>query len=351
MKDVEIVAMSDLSEERLKFTGEKYGIKQRFTDFKRMLEKVDLDTVYVVVQPEYMDPIVRYCLEQGKNVFNEKPAGIAAEQTARWAELAEKKKCKTIVCCQRRFHPLAVEARKTLEERGPILYSMAAFHKSGDLIPPRRQWEMELERERERSEASRRELPVSSQTPAGLPPRPVPMRMTNQLLYDVVHVIDFLIWIGGDVRKVHSLSGQNYADKDYFDPLHINYWTATLEFKNGGIGILNSCRHAGGRSLHFEMHGKGVSAYGQIHGIPGLDSCLIQKDDEPYNKARIVKNEELIGPNAPHTHIDGTFQLDRHFMDCIKEDKEPSINFREALKSMEVIKEIFVGGRLPSVLD
>jgi len=349
MDDVKIVSVCDLSEARLKYVGDKFEIEKRFTDYKEMLEKVELDAVYAILQPSYMDPIVRYCLEQGENVLVEKPAGISLAQTSEWAELAEKNKCKTMECCQRRFHPLAVEAKKTLEERGPILYSVAAFHKSDSLIPPRRQWENQLKRESEGAKQAQKDVPVSSRTPSGLPPRPLPIRMTNQLLYDVVHVIDFLVWIGGDVKKVHSLSGQNYPDKEYYDPLHINYWTAIIEFKKGGIGILNSCRHAGGRSLHFEMHGKGASAYGQIHGVPGLDSCLIQRDNEAYNKAKIIKNEDLIGSNAPRTHIDGTFQLNRHFMDCIKEDKEPLINFKEAKISMRIMEAILVGGRVPPV--
>jgi len=331
MKDVKMAAICDLNEERTKSTAEKYGIKERFTDYKLMLEKVDLDAVYAIMDPSYLDPIVTHCLKQGKNIFIEKPPGISPEQTRKWAELAQKNDCKTIVGFQRRFHPIAVEAKRRVEERNRILYCMAAFHKH-QLLTAFRSWVMTVQRKG-----------------GQLSPDYMPSRTTNQLLTDIIHAVDLLLWMGGDVKKIHSLFGQLYADHEYFDPLHVNFWSAAFEFKSGGVGFLSSNRTAGGRALYFEMHGKGISAYGNIPGLPGIDNCLIQKDDEPYEKAEVIKNEQLIGINAPRTHLDGSFQVNRHFIDCIKEDGTPQINFEEAVKTMEVISESLLGRRLPPV--
>lgn len=305
MPDVEIAAICDLLEDRLNSTGEKYGVEERFTDHKRMLKETDLDAVYIIMNPTLLDPLVTYCLKQGKNVFIEKPPGTRVEETRKWAKLAQENDCKTMVAFQRRFHPCVTEAKRILEEKGKVLYCMAAFHKHGE-------WK----------------------------------KYWDSLTYDVIHVVDLLRWMGGDVKRVRSLTGQFCSTIEN----HLNFYTAVMEFEGGGVGILSSNRTSGGRALYFEMYAKGVSAYGNIPGIPGIDRLLIQKGNEPYEKARVLRNEELIGSNAPRTHVDGSFQANRHFIYCIKEDRQPIANFGDAVKTMEVIKEILSGPRLPPAM-
>jgi virulence factor len=305
MCDVEMAAVCELKEDLLKTTAEKYGIKERFTDYKQMLKKVDLDAVYIIMNPSLLDPLVTYCLKQNKNIFVEKPPGTVPEETRKWAKLAQENNCKTMVGFQRRFHPCYKEAKKIVEERGKILYCMAAFHKHGE-------WQ----------------------------------KYGDSLTYDVIHVVDLLRDMGGNVKKVRSLSGQLYNDIEG----HLNFYTATLEFESGGVGLLNSNRTSGGRALYFEMHAKGISAYGNIPGIRGIDHYIILKDNQPYQEAEIVKNEQLIGSDAPLTHIDGSFQANRHFMDCIKEDRQPLTNFGDATKTMEAIDEILSGPQLPPII-
>jgi len=306
MDDVEIAAICDLRKDRLEATADKYSIKNRFTDYKQMLKEVELDAVYIIMFPDLLDPIVTYCLEEGNNVFIEKPPGMDVEETRRWAELARKNDCKTMVGFQRRFHPCVVHAKRILEERGKILYCTVTFHKYGE-------WEGYIGRF------------------GGI-----------SLVLDVIHMVDLLRWIGGEVKHVRSLTGQIYSDvKD-----HLNFYTSILEFESGGIGILNSNRTAGGRVIRFEAHGKGISAYGDIPGILGVDKLLVLKDDQPYQTAEIIRNEDLIGENVPETHLDGTFQANRHFINCIKHDEQPITNFEDSVKTMEVIKKIQTGPRL-----
>ena len=301
MPDVEMAAICDLREDRMNMTAERYGIEARFTDYKVMLSEMDLDVVYIIMSPTLLDPVVTYSLSKGKHVFIEKPPGTEAQQTERWAKLAQENGCKTMVGFQRRFHPCVVEARRIVEETGGIVYCTASFHKYGE-------WQ----------------------------------RSFDSLTHDVIHVLDLLRCMGGDVKKVHSLIGQLYSRIDG----HSNFYTATLEFGSGGVGVLSSNRTSGGRALYFEMHGRGVSAYGNIPGLPGIDSLLILRDDEPYQDAKIMKNEELIGYGAPETHFDGSFQTNRHFIDCIKDDRRPIADFKDAVKTMKLVEAIRSGPRL-----
>ncbi len=94
------------------------------------------------------------------------------------------------------------------------------------------------------------------------------------------------------------------------------------------------------------MHGRGVSAYGNIPGLPGVDSLLVLRDDGPYQEARVIRNEELLGDGVPKTHFDGSFQTSRHFIDCIKTDRLPIADFQDAVKTMKLVEAIRSGPRL-----
>ena len=72
---------------------------------------------------------------------------------------------------------------------------------------------------------------------------------------------------------------------------------------------------------------------------------MILKDNQPYQTAEIIRNEELIG-EAPKTHYDGTFQVNRNFIECIMRDEQPITNFEDAARTMEVIRAIQSGPRI-----
>ncbi|MBO0813108.1 MAG: Gfo/Idh/MocA family oxidoreductase [Microlunatus sp.] len=55
--DVEIVGICDLDESRMTETADRYHIENRFTDYRRLVDAVAPDAVYVIGQPEFMYPI------------------------------------------------------------------------------------------------------------------------------------------------------------------------------------------------------------------------------------------------------------------------------------------------------
>jgi virulence factor len=71
-------------------TAEKYSIPSQYTDYKSMLEKEELDAVYLIMPPHQLYDIAVDCLKQGLNLFIEKPPGITRSQTESLAWYAEK---------------------------------------------------------------------------------------------------------------------------------------------------------------------------------------------------------------------------------------------------------------------
>ena len=58
-----------------------------------MLEREDLDAVYVVMPPHLLHDIVVDCLQAGKHVFIEKPPGVSTYETEAFAWYAERHDC------------------------------------------------------------------------------------------------------------------------------------------------------------------------------------------------------------------------------------------------------------------
>ena len=53
-EDVKIAAICDLDEERLHTTADKYEVERRYKDYKRMIEEVDPDAVYIIMPPHHL---------------------------------------------------------------------------------------------------------------------------------------------------------------------------------------------------------------------------------------------------------------------------------------------------------
>ena len=51
--DVEMAGISDLMEEKLKATADKFHIEKTFTDYKKMLDEIEPDAVYILMLPHH----------------------------------------------------------------------------------------------------------------------------------------------------------------------------------------------------------------------------------------------------------------------------------------------------------
>jgi virulence factor len=308
----EVAAVCDLDDERREAAVEEYG-GDPYADHERLLAEADLDAVYVVMSPHLLSPIVEDVLESGANLFLEKPPGVDPAQTRAWADLAAERECTTAVGFQRRFHPLTTAAREAVAERGPVTHGEVTYHK-------------------EKVEAE-----------------------ANDLLHDVVHVVDLLTWMGGGVDAVDGHLGQTHADPESFREHHANTFAGVLAFASGGVGVLNVNRTAGGRYLAFEMHGRAVSAYAEIHGDPDLDRLTIQRDGEPLADAERLTTADVldagVDPREPRTRADGTLQVNRHFLDAVRASEATDVSLADTVESMATLADLRRGQRFPPSFD
>lgn len=290
IEDVEICAVCDLFYERAKSTGEKFQIEGVYTDYKKMIEQTAPNAVYIIVAPHHLFDIAQFCLSQRLNVFLEKPPGITIHQAKRLSLLAENTGAITMVGFQRRFAPVMVEAKRRVEERGGIVHCQANFFKHHIGLPPYYEGAVDL------------------------------------LTCDVIHSVDILRWMGGEVKKVKSIIKNNFAD-------YPNLFLALVEFESGATGILSTNWTSGKRIYSVEMHGKGIVAFADPE-----KEAVFYKDNSEIPE--VLRTQEAAGSEEFFKYA-GFYFENKHFIDCLKEEKQPMTNLSDAYKTMELVELLY----------
>jgi UDP-N-acetylglucosamine 3-dehydrogenase len=113
MENVELVGISDISEEPLKALCEQYGI-EGFTDHKELLEK-DLDIVSIVVPTTLHAPISLDAINSGVHILIEKPIADTLENAYKITEAAKDAKVKLMVGHIERFNPAVMKLKQIID--------------------------------------------------------------------------------------------------------------------------------------------------------------------------------------------------------------------------------------------
>jgi predicted dehydrogenase len=71
--EVELVACCDMDERLAERNARAFGFHRAYTDHGEMLEKEQLDTVFVVMHPQLMPSLAIEVMESGRNAYIEKP--------------------------------------------------------------------------------------------------------------------------------------------------------------------------------------------------------------------------------------------------------------------------------------
>ncbi|MCC7353113.1 MAG: Gfo/Idh/MocA family oxidoreductase [Anaerolineae bacterium] len=312
IQGAEIAAICDLDTRRLHTTADKYEVEKRYTDYKAMLEEVAPDAVYIIMPPLVLFPVVMHTLNAGCNVFIEKPPAVTRFQMKNMALAAERKNLLTMVGFNRRFIPVLADAKKIVEERGPVMHTIATFYKNSVGHGPSQGGAMDL------------------------------------LTYDGIHAVDTLRWMAGaEVKEVVGDVRSLYTDYE-------NAFSALVRFDGGCLGILTTCWAFGTRVHTFEMHGKGISAF-----VDGNSEARIYADQSVVYTAKgsggivrpaaTVLNADEVAGSSEFYKSYGYYGENEHFIQCLKEGKEPQTNFADALKTMELVDRIYHSQRwLPS---
>ncbi len=292
MKDVGICAVCELNEERRERVAAQFKIPGQYSDYQEMVEKEKPDAVYAIMPPHHVYDIAANIIEMGCNLIIEKPPALTSEQTRQLAILARKNKVITGVTLQRRFAPVIRMGKEMCEAVGPVHTAEATFIKY---------------------------------TPPGSPP--TYKGAVDQLTVDGIHAVDTLRYLcGGDVESVASDVRRIGAD-------HLTVFLAIVKFSSGATGFLKSGYKMGRRIFAVEAHSEGISFYGD----PEEGGKVFTEGN--VTPAKILDAHKLSRSQKPY-RAHGEHTMNQHFMDCIREGRQPETNLDDALKTMELVEAI-----------
>jgi predicted dehydrogenase len=290
MPDVELAAICDLVPEKLAKTAERFGIPRTFSDYREMLASVEVDAVYLLMPPHHLFDLAIHCLRQKKHLFMEKPPGVSFEQARMMALEAERNGVIGMCGFNRRYIPLLTRTRAMVEERGGVIQCVATFYK---------------------------QMLDSSAYYNGA---------IDVLACDAVHAVDALRWMGGEPKHVAGDVGRRANSFD-------DSFNALIRFEGGATGVLLGNWAVGGRVHQFEMHGRGISVYANPD-----DRALILRDGR--SEPEVITAREAAG-SEEFRHYYGFAAEARHFVDCIREGRQPSSSLADAARTMRLVNQIY----------
>ncbi|MDE2887901.1 MAG: Gfo/Idh/MocA family oxidoreductase [Gemmatimonadota bacterium] len=292
LNGVEMVAVSELSEQRMADAAARFGIPGQYPDYRQMIEKVKPDAVYTIMPPHHLYDIAATVMEAGCHLFIEKPPAMTTEQTRQMALIAQKHEVLTGVTFQRRFAPVIRYGKELCEKRGAVHSAVATFYKNAVGGAPYYRGAIDI------------------------------------LTSDAIHAVDTLRYLcGGEVASVAS-------DVRREDATHTNIYLALVKFSSGATGVLLTNWMTGRRIFSVEIHSPGISVFGDPEEGGRV---FADNKDEPVE----VLDPFRLGGGDDTWRAYGAYDINRHFMDCVRVGKQPETCFDDAVKTMELVDLIY----------
>jgi predicted dehydrogenase len=109
--EIRVVAAADIDEDRLGNAAERWRIDHRYTDYRALLSRGDVDAVGILTPTASHADIGVAALDAGKHLLVEKPLALTLDECDRLIERAADSPCTVVVGFNLRWHRLVRRAR------------------------------------------------------------------------------------------------------------------------------------------------------------------------------------------------------------------------------------------------
>ncbi len=97
MENAEITAVCDLHQVRTEACARVFGAKEQYKDYYDMLEKSDIDAIFILTAPGTHVPFAMAAIEAGKHLLIQKPMAIALDDARKIRDGVRRKGLKAII--------------------------------------------------------------------------------------------------------------------------------------------------------------------------------------------------------------------------------------------------------------
>jgi UDP-N-acetyl-2-amino-2-deoxyglucuronate dehydrogenase len=312
VKGAELVAVCSRDQANLNKFADEFGVKQRYTDYRKLIDSPDVDVVCVLLPTGLHREVALYASRAGKHLIIEKPLDINLERADDIIRECRKNGTKLGVIFQMRFGAVAQELKKVVQS-GALgrIFLADAFDKS-----------------------SRTAAYYNSAAWRGTRE----LEGGGCLMTQSIHIVDLLQYIVGPIRSVVSKSRTMAHDIEVEDTL-----VALLQFERGAIGVLESTT-----SIR-----PALKSNLQLHGENGTIVANAQYDQIMFWNVKGIEPPASIPLNAELGDIDDpwAYPQTRHriqlqdMVDAIHENREPVLGGIEARASLAINMAIYESSR------
>ncbi len=278
----ELKAVCSRNADNVKAFAEQWGYESYETDWRKIIERDDIDAVDICTPNDTHAEIAIAAAEKGKMVLCEKPLARTVAEGQKMVDAIEKAKVANTVWYNYRRIPAVTLAKQLIDsgKLGKIFHFRANFLQDWTISP---------------------DLPQGGTGTWRLDVDAAGSGVTGDLL---AHCIDTAMWLNGAIKdvsavtetfvkeRVHATTGKK--QKVGIDDACIFH----CHFENGSLGLFESTRYARGhKALYtFEINGEHASIRWDLHDMNRLEyfdhrdesivrgwrSILVTDGDQPY---------------------------------------------------------------------
>ena len=271
-------------------------------DWRKAIERPDVDLVVVATPHGSLAQITREAIEAGKHVLVEKPAARNIAEIRPLAALAEKSKVLVRVGFNHRYHRAFRQARQIVDARtlGPLMFLRARYGHGGR-IGYEKEWRAKPE-----------------------------LSGGGELIDQGAHLIDLARWFLGDFSEIDGYAHTYFWDMPVDDNAFLLLKTATKQ-----VAFLHASCTEWKNTFSFEIYGHGGKL--QIDGIGGS-----------YGVERLAYYRMLPMMGPPETTVweypmgDDSWDVEMaEFLEDIRLGRQPASGLKDAIAVLEIVEKIY----------
>ncbi|MBM4044155.1 MAG: Gfo/Idh/MocA family oxidoreductase [Planctomycetes bacterium] len=313
MHNARVVAVADIDEAKAKDKAAKYGVPLHFTDYRQMLRDTDLDGVSVVTPDHlHLEPALAV-LAARKHMLIEKPLATTVADGEAIAAAARKAGVKAMINLSNRFQT-SLQDTKTRFERGELGKPVYAYTRLNNTLY----------------------VPLQMLKPWS--------RHTKLPFWLLSHTIDRVRWLwGSDAKRVYAVAHSGILAAMGVDTPDL--YVATVEFENGATGVFETC---------WILPEKSPMVVDSYMELIYTQSCV--KIDAQQTGITVATKDAFTFPATLTGTVMGhpvgfVAESLRHFVECILEDKPPTITMDDGLAVCKISAAIVESAQTRQPVD
>ena len=311
MKEVEIIAASDINWDSLKRFTDEFQVKHSFSDYNKMLEIKEIEGVLISLPTFLHRAAVISAARERKHIFCEKPIAMTLEDADEMIKVCQENKVKFMLGFVRRFDNFWGKAREIIKEG--LLGRPVIWHDVNSSPGAPYNWYFDKKK-------------------GGGP-----------LIDGAVHNYDFGHYTFGKVRKVYASTINFKRDISAMDT-----GSAIIEHESKDEQVISWSwgmpKGVFGARLTDVIGPKGALLFPGCFNKKEIPQSINQKKYGVFLLSLKGEKKEWIRWKKNDMFFDELL----HFIDCIRENKEPCVGGEDGKKALEVGLAILKSGEIGS---